>query len=57
MRSSRSILEMGRGGPQERDDRDGEDVEEEQSDRKGRYRGHYARDLTDDRSDGETPLG
>lgn len=41
------MLEMGRGTPQEGNDRDGEYVEEEESDRKARYCGHYASDLKD----------
>ena len=40
---------MGGGTPKERNDRDGEYVEQKESDREGRYRGHYASDLTDDR--------
>jgi len=48
---------MGGSAPQERDDGNGEDVEQEQRDRKGRYRGQCARDLKDKRSDGKTPMG
>ena len=42
------------GVPQDGDDRDGEDVEQEQGDRKGRYRANCARELEEKRSDRET---